>query len=123
PPQTLGAVRPASLATSTKVTGEIAWVAECDALTSVVCDAPTDGHGSPVPLPDARTTERFHFQSGVARASSKVLPRRTNEEPRKRRRGEFICWLAWMPVGWMRVELTEFWGNSLRRCRRLLLRR
>ena len=38
-----------------------------------------------------RSAPRFHFHSGVASASSSVEPRTSAEEPRKRRRGKFIC--------------------------------
>src|SRR5579863_5972727 len=73
PPQTLGAVRPASLATSTNVTGEAAE------------EERGDWRGEAL-----RVAERFQFQSGVARASRRELPRTTSEEPRKRRRNGFM---------------------------------
>src|SRR5713226_4132325 len=70
PPHTLGEVSPASFATSTKVTGDVAAGFETVAASS--------------------RAPRFHFQSGVASASRSVLPRRIAEEPRKLRRGNFI---------------------------------
>src|ERR1700756_1027262 len=92
PPQTFRAVRPASLATSTKVTAEVDCADGLGRLMAAATDSGAGGlHGSTVPLLAPRTMERCQFQSGVARASSRVPPRRTNEEPRKRRRGEFIC--------------------------------
>src|SRR6266481_8907982 len=76
PPQTLGIVRPALLATSTNITGEAA--------------------GEPGPV-DAVSRDRRHRQSGVVSASSTVLPRTTSVDPRKRRRGTFILLAAWAP--------------------------
>src|SRR5260370_28898367 len=96
PPKTLGEVRPASLATSTKVTGDAACVAGCAGLKSAAtffCGVAADGHGCPVPL-HSSTAERFHFQRGVASASRRVLPRTTAELPRNLRRGNFIGLLS-----------------------------
>src|SRR4029077_19962157 len=70
PPHTLGELSPASFATSTKVTGDVTAGFETVAASS--------------------RAPRFPFQSGVARASSSVEPRRIAEEPRNRRRRNFI---------------------------------
>src|SRR5258708_27209529 len=77
PPQTLGIVRPALLATSTNITGEAA--------------------GEPGPVA-AVSRDRRHRQSGVVSASSTVLPRTTSVDPRKRRRGTFILLAASSPL-------------------------
>src|SRR5260370_18976445 len=95
PPQTLGEVRPASLATSTKVTGDVpcAAGAGCLKAAATFCGVAADGHGCPVPL-HSSTAERFHFQRGVASASRRVLPSTTAGLPRNLRRGDFIGVLA-----------------------------
>src|SRR5216684_6168099 len=89
PPHTFGELSPASFATSTKVTGDAAVGFEIVAASSRAL--------------------RFHFQSGVASASRSVLPRRVADEPRNRRRGNFIYWLSlarfWK---WMRHDSCAF---------------
>src|SRR6266481_3533540 len=74
PPHTLGDLTPASFATSTNVTGDA-------------------GVGFEIVAASSRAL-RFHFHSGVASAARSVLPRRVAEEPRNRRRGNFIYWLS-----------------------------
>src|SRR5580704_14966153 len=80
PPQTFWESSPASLATSTKTTGEEAGGAE------------TRGFGACgfVAAAASRSIERFHFQSGLVSASNSAPPRTTEEEPRKRRRRGFF---------------------------------
>src|SRR5882757_8709931 len=69
PPHTLGAVSPACLATSTNWTGEVVGAATAACSRSLF----------------------LHCQSGVARASVRLLPSRNRDEPRKRRRGNIIA--------------------------------
>src|ERR1700722_5010598 len=91
PPHTFGEFRPASLATSTNTTGEAAGGLETSGFEAWGFGAGTA----------SRSQERFHFQRGLVSASSNALPRRTEEEPRKRRRRGFIIYgfsnpkLAW----------------------------
>src|SRR5712691_2548928 len=77
PPHTLGAIRPASRATSTNTTGEATVGFEIDGFE-------TDAASS--------SAELLHFQSGIVSASKSVLPRTTRDEPRKRRRRRFIAY-------------------------------
>src|SRR6202007_946860 len=67
PPQTFGIVRPASLATSTKTT--------CGGARALGSDFVS------------RIARRCHFPRGVVNPSTKVAPKVTTDEPRKRRRG------------------------------------
>src|ERR1700727_1566399 len=69
PPHTVGMVSPACWATSTNWTGDVVGAA------TAAC----------------RRSASLHRQSGVARASVKLLPSRKRDEPRKRLRGKIIA--------------------------------
>src|ERR1035438_589909 len=97
-------VRPASFATSTKVTGNTEGVA-----------------GLPCVVAASRRSECFQFQRGLTRASSSEPPRSMEDEPRKRRRGKFMERLypqSWRPE----FQRQVFWEISAVQVQRPLSR-
>src|SRR5579862_2817827 len=85
PPQTLTEFRPASFATSTNCTPpELAVEPEAD---PAECAPAGDFFGA---CAASRISDRFHFHSGVASASSKPAPSATSDDPRNLLRGKYI---------------------------------